>query len=1522
MLLGPACICALAMGGSVQAKDLYVGKMKASKILFLGNSITLTKHDAVWKLDCGVAASAPERDFAHLVTRYIAEANGGRAPEMKAENFWYVGQYEQRYANYDPEVSLRDYLDWQPDILVLAIGENIENLDTPAKEAAFAKSFKGLLLAFKNKNNPAFFVRGRFMSSNAVQDRIMKQCCEEAGGVFVSMDTPALGGDPRNYAGAEKESTHYTDGAILAHPGDRGMKAIADALFEAMQVRGGLKKPPPVIADKTLAATTDKTLVSWVTLDNTTQQGGSALTILCGRQFDGIVLGEKAAGKWMAGSETFVRTQGDQQNNAVEEADSKTQTQMAIVYAGNRISIYRNGAPYASYEAGNIDLLGANDNMVIFGLRHPEAGDGESLKGSIADARIYDRALSAADLKKLEPKKESAIKPYAWWTFEKGKETDQMGRFPVNNLSGGAKIEGGRLKLEAKNATLIAAAHPVADPGEPAPPPPVRPLVVTDKSNEQAMFFRTRSGQNGWDSWWFYHNGTYYQYVLSGPQGNWTGVTLLTSPDACHWKDCGEVLTRTPVAVYLGSGGVWKSANFERDGRFIMNVSEQYPPNVGKWPNEQIIFFAESKDLVHWKRLPDEYVFRADDRWYERLGGRWDCIYAIPRTNGGYFGYWTGFPKSGSGRAFGQSADGLHWEALKPVECPEKAEVAAVEPMAGKYYMISQGRQVFVADRPEGPFRPAAKNQDVMSGAKLPNSGQVVTPFPRFFRKGKEVFIIGYAIAVHEPSLPTYCLPLNVAHVDEEGTLRATYWKGNDAMKDRVVPVKFVAADGGLPRMIEQKIAVRDGCVLEATYAFPDDDATTTPCLFIDCQSGERVAVQVRTNGTTEMGVLSKDGRTLDVRHRVNRLISLGKTARVRLMLKDSLFAVYLNDVLMDYFPMSSMANGRLGVSSGLRDIGVWTAAPTRAIGVRTSGRKHELAWYPEGKLLLRLQTPEFGARVAGTNVPVVVENGPPRVEAGQARWAQAIRIEHSGKTYRAGYVLALAPFAEGDRKRLKVTCELKPQDPLPFDLSVRQSGLIEGLAQAEAILPQRDGQVARGAIRQQEPLQAYWFLGSGSTRAGRELALPLIGLRSKDGGSDMLSFATDPYLGVQYRLSAIGDAPGTVSLELASTFSGSLTPLSTETRMIEIAVHRDRTEDLFKTFYQTIPDIKPGPSWVHDIQLNHYDYIAKAGRSLEPDLDELARRIPEKYRKHVLVCLHGYYDYLGRYTFNSKTRRIDDAWKSYDDHAQLLAMTKQELHRRIRLVKDRGFRCAIYYFDALACDDAGPEFNSAWIWRDAGGNPKTWGYWQKRPDSTGHTNYMLNPAHPEVRQWFLDYTKALIAEYGRDLDGFAWDETNAVQQGTTANLGSRMIEADRAMMRLVADVTREVQRGWTLNPDLALLTSDNVDAHGPSQELQVPFCLVAHGTYQDSWCDPKGWSPGLLPNHRNCLISCNWAPIKNRDWNRIAVEKYGLPQGVSNGYGDDRGPAEMPKEILDEIIARFLKRVEQVTTPKREVQQ
>jgi hypothetical protein len=55
--------------------------------------------------------------------------------------------------------------------------------------------------------------------------------------------------------------------------------------------------PRPLDAAEPLPATAHKTLVAWVTLDNLTQRGGSALTVQVGEEFDAIVFGERAAGK-------------------------------------------------------------------------------------------------------------------------------------------------------------------------------------------------------------------------------------------------------------------------------------------------------------------------------------------------------------------------------------------------------------------------------------------------------------------------------------------------------------------------------------------------------------------------------------------------------------------------------------------------------------------------------------------------------------------------------------------------------------------------------------------------------------------------------------------------------------------------------------------------------------------------------------------------------------------------------------------------------------------------------------------------------------------------------------------------------------------------------------------------------------------------------------------------------------------------------------------------------------------------
>lgn len=224
---------------------------------------------------------------------------------------------------------------------------------------------------------------------------------------------------------------------------------------------------------------TDKTLVAWVSLVNLTQQGGSALTIQSGDQFDAIVLGERVRGKWMAGSDFLHRTQKDQNANVVETVGPDALVQLAIVYESDQVRIYRNGAPYAVYKTQNVDLLNIENHIAVFGLRHVGAGTGTPLAASIEDARIYGRALTPQEIQSLRPNETSDLKPLAWWDFEGEAVKDRAGHFTHHVIVGGTKVKGGRLVLDGKG--YLVAARSETDARQAtlnAPlPPPTGPFV-------------------------------------------------------------------------------------------------------------------------------------------------------------------------------------------------------------------------------------------------------------------------------------------------------------------------------------------------------------------------------------------------------------------------------------------------------------------------------------------------------------------------------------------------------------------------------------------------------------------------------------------------------------------------------------------------------------------------------------------------------------------------------------------------------------------------------------------------------------------------------------------------------------------------------------------------------------------------------------------------------------------------------------------------------------------------------------
>src|SRR5262245_12908097 len=143
-----------------------------------------------------------------------------------------------------------------------------------------------------------------------------------------------------------------------------------------------------------------RTLEAWVRLDRLDQAGGAVISLqtLDGSVFDGIVFAEKEPRRWMSGSDSYRRTRPFR--GAPEEQTDRWPVHVAIVYAADgTIKAYRDGRPYGSaYKAEGPSTYRAGRAQILLGLRHEPVGPDKLLSGTIVRARLYDRALDAAEV--------------------------------------------------------------------------------------------------------------------------------------------------------------------------------------------------------------------------------------------------------------------------------------------------------------------------------------------------------------------------------------------------------------------------------------------------------------------------------------------------------------------------------------------------------------------------------------------------------------------------------------------------------------------------------------------------------------------------------------------------------------------------------------------------------------------------------------------------------------------------------------------------------------------------------------------------------------------------------------------------------------------------------------------------------------------------------------------------------------------------------------------------------------------
>ncbi len=147
-----------------------------------------------------------------------------------------------------------------------------------------------------------------------------------------------------------------------------------------------------------------KTLVATIYLQNLEQGGGAAISLLSDapKRFDAIVFGERQAGKWIAGSEHFSRTTDVSAPAESQEKNSRQPIHMAISYSADGfISLYRNGKAYgATYKRDN-PIYYPEKTRIGFGIRLLPVGGNRMLTGQIEEASLYDRVLTAEEIKSL-----------------------------------------------------------------------------------------------------------------------------------------------------------------------------------------------------------------------------------------------------------------------------------------------------------------------------------------------------------------------------------------------------------------------------------------------------------------------------------------------------------------------------------------------------------------------------------------------------------------------------------------------------------------------------------------------------------------------------------------------------------------------------------------------------------------------------------------------------------------------------------------------------------------------------------------------------------------------------------------------------------------------------------------------------------------------------------------------------------------------------------------------------------------
>lgn len=209
------------------------------KILVLGNSIT--RHEPAehlgWKGNWGMAATSEDKDYFHILSRYVKELYPDARLEIASGH-----PFEKNFYNLS-NVSQADYkslVDLDADVIISSIGANINN-SANENDTAFisGQTFNPLhyinIIDYFNVYGDMQVIPVATTLTKPENISVIKQAADSKGWDFVSCTDL---NDEKYTAVPYKDAAVFGENVsagVLNHPGDLGMQEMADRIWMALK---------------------------------------------------------------------------------------------------------------------------------------------------------------------------------------------------------------------------------------------------------------------------------------------------------------------------------------------------------------------------------------------------------------------------------------------------------------------------------------------------------------------------------------------------------------------------------------------------------------------------------------------------------------------------------------------------------------------------------------------------------------------------------------------------------------------------------------------------------------------------------------------------------------------------------------------------------------------------------------------------------------------------------------------------------------------------------------------------------------------------------------------------------------------------------------------------------------------------------------------------------------------------------------------------------------------------------------